>query len=180
MKKFLFPPALIAALAGIILLTGCGSAFYPMPEEEISSPAPAATRSDSPDSSYSHKAGNVVSVGGTVYNDGLAITFEKAENCRAYVSSSNDKKGIRLRFTVKNNASEDRRISSTDFSCYADGASCRMDYSIADMLVYTELSPGRSASGWLCFEVPVQAKAIEVEYELNWRTQEKAVFIVDL
>ncbi len=72
----------------------------------------------------------------------------------------------------------DTSISFYNFECYADGYNAEMYYGGDDDLSAT-LSPGRSTSGTLIFEVPENAEKIEVEYESNVWTQEKILFVFD-
>lgn len=69
-------------------------------------------------------------------------------------------------------------ISFYSFECYADGYSCDAYYGGDDDLSAT-LSAGRATSGYVYFEVPADAKEIEVEYETNFFTEEKITFVFE-
>ena len=86
---------------------------------------------------------------------------------------------IRLHFTVVNDTSSDQFISSIEFECYADGEACDSSIYGDDHLSAT-LSAGRKTSGYVYFEVPESAEAIEVEYETDIWSNKKAYFIVEL
>lgn len=90
-----------------------------------------------------------------------------AEGCTYYT----------LEFEFENLQDEDRQISVHDFSCYADGRSCprtlfRDDYLSAD------LPGGRKAKGTVTFEIPDQAKTVEVEYDTGHRGDDRVLFTV--
>ncbi len=53
-----------------------------------------------------------------------------------------------------------------------------MQYTGDDILSFGSLSSGRKISGYVYYEVPVNATSIEVEYETSFWTNKKAYFIV--
>ncbi len=119
-------------------------------------------------------------VGDVLSANGLEITYVKS----GYYTSDNDftqpaegKKVISLDFYCENTGSSDQNISSFDFSCFADGYDCQAYYG-ADSISAT-LSSGRTVSGSIFFEVPEDATAIEVEYEVNWISSERVKFIFE-
>lgn len=59
--------------------------------------------------------------------------------------------------------------------CFADGVSCDAAYFRDDNLSAT-LSAGRKAKGTVTFEVPLDAKIVEVEYLTNYWTSNRVVF----
>ena len=70
---------------------------------------------------------------------------------------------------------DDSSVTIYSFECYADGYNIDAYYGGDDQLSAT-LSPGRSTTGYLYFEVPQDAQQIEIEYEPNFLTQEKINF----
>ena len=67
-----------------------------------------------------------------------------------------------------------------DFDCYADGVACdRFLWSSDDSLSQSSISPGRKLQGYVCFEVPESAEAVELEYETSFWTQDKVIFVVE-
>jgi hypothetical protein len=68
-------------------------------------------------------------------------------------------------------------VSSFSFDCFADGSACDTVYYRDDDLSAT-ISPGRKAKGTVTFEVPDDAKVIEVEYEDNYWTSSRITFTV--
>ncbi|MBR5342815.1 MAG: DUF4352 domain-containing protein [Oscillospiraceae bacterium] len=75
-------------------------------------------------------------------------------------------KYIFLEFAFINNGKSDTSISFYSFEAYADGYNVEMFYGADDDLSAT-LSSGRSTVGKVFFEVPTDAKEIEIEYEPN-------------
>lgn len=89
------------------------------------------------------------------------------------------KKYIYLQFAFENiSKTNDTSISSNRFDCYADGYATEMYYGGSDTLSAT-LSAGRATTGYIYFEVPTDAKNIEVEYETNVFTEKKIKFIFE-
>ena len=124
---------------------------------------------------------NVYFVGDTLEYDNIEIKYVSAENWKGYDSYFAPKSGnkiIRLKFEIKNNGGTDLFISSYDFNCYADDTAAEAYYMADDDLSAT-VSSGRSASGYVYFEVPKDAEYTEVEYETNFWTSKKAIFVVE-
>ena len=116
------------------------------------------------------------------YNiDGLLITMKrKVKNYTDYDSVWNNPKDgnkyIKVVFEYVNNSDEDKYVSIYDFDCYADDANCDEVYIGDDDFINTNLSPGRNVKFPVYFEVPKNAKSIELEYK-NY-ADEKALFII--
>ena len=83
-------------------------------------------------------------------------------------------------FEFENTGKADRSVGSFEFQCYADGAVADSYYFSSDNTLQSvvTLSGGRKTSGYVYFEVPKNAKNIEIEYETNFWTDKKAVFEV--
>lgn len=121
-----------------------------------------------------------VHVGEKLDVDGLEINFVSAEDFvsdNEFIQPADGNKFIKLYFECKNNAKEDKYISTFEFKCYADDNSCDNGYYGDDDLSAT-ISSGRSAKGSVYFEVPADAERIEVEYETSFWTDKKAIFVV--
>lgn len=101
--------------------------------------------------------------------DGLKITLEKTEdyeNKDDFIQPENGRKFIRVYFNIKNETGTDKYISSYEFACYADDFKCEENIMGEDVTkLYGAISNGRSTQIYLCYEVPVNAKSIEVEYD---------------
>lgn len=124
---------------------------------------------------------NVVHVGETLNANEFKITYDSAEKWTSdnqFIQPGDGKQFIRLHFSVVNNTKSDQYVA--DFECYADGVKCEEHYTGDDTLFFDSISSGRKISGYVYFEVPVNAKEIEVEYEASLWTDKKAYFIVQL
>ena len=119
-------------------------------------------------------------VGDTLYVDGLEITYTGSNNYisdNQFIQPADGNKYIRLAFHVANKSDSDKSVSTFEFKCYADGYECQATYQDDDLSA--SLSKGRSADGAVYFEVPVDAKEIEVEYEVDWFNDKKVKFIFE-
>ena len=106
---------------------------------------------------------------------------KQAQDGKASLKSASAPKSgnkiVCLSFSVENVGSTDRHISYFDFECYADDAAAEAYYVVDDGLSAT-ISAGRKASGNVYFEVPKDAQSIEVEYETDFWSGNKAIFVV--
>lgn len=101
----------------------------------------------------------------------------KEEN--EYIQPKDGYKYIYLQFAFENTSEKsDDSISFYSFEGYADGYNVEMYYGGEEDLSAT-LSAGRTTTGYIYFEVPVDAKEIEVEYETNVFTEEKITFMYE-
>ncbi|MBR3179076.1 MAG: DUF4352 domain-containing protein [Clostridia bacterium] len=82
---------------------------------------------------------------------------------------------IFLKFAFINEGKSDFTVSYISFDAYADGYACDVHYDL-DKTISATLSAGRSTEGIVIYEVPVDAKDIEVEYEANIFTSSKIRF----
>ena len=109
---------------------------------------------------------------GQTYDDGsLEIKFKSAEDYNDYEDYEAPAKGnkvIRAYFEIKNTGNSEKGIGSWDFSCYADDETVEEWYCYADdaqeLESYVDLSKGRTAKGYIYYEVPKNAKSIDIEY----------------
>ncbi|MBQ7063760.1 MAG: DUF4352 domain-containing protein [Firmicutes bacterium] len=85
---------------------------------------------------------------------------------------------IFLKFAFINESKNDKSISSFSFECYADGYVQEAHY-FGDEELSASLSSGRQTMGMLFFEVPKDAKEIEVEYESNFFSDKKIRFLYE-
>lgn len=129
------------------------------------------------------KEDNVYHAGESFEANGLKITYEKAEKWESsnmFLQPKDGKMYIRLYITAENVSNTDRYISSFEFSCYADGVTADSSYVGDDTFSSDTLSKGRKTNGYIYFEVPKDAKDIEVEYETSFWTDKKAILKVEL
>lgn len=119
-------------------------------------------------------------VGDTLTTETLKITYTACEDFTGYSQYTAPKSGnkiVRLSFSVENIGSSDRFISYMDFKCYADDVAAESYYFADDELSAT-ISSGRKTTGCVYFEVPKDAQSIEVEYETDFWSGNKAIFVV--
>lgn len=124
-----------------------------------------------------------IHVGETLNVNELKITYDSVEKWisnNQFIQPADGKQYIRLHFSIANDTNADQYIGTFDFECYADGAKCDMLYTGDDTLSFDSISSGRKTSGYVYFEVPVNASEIEVEYETSFWSNKKAYFIVQL
>lgn len=124
-----------------------------------------------------------IAVGSAVSNDEVKISYKKCStNFTKYSQYADIKKGhkiVRAVFDFENISSSD--ISLNSFSCYADGEKCEEFYSVDDYSspVLETISAGRKlTNATVYFEVPKNAEKIELEYEADYWTGEKYIFII--
>lgn len=122
--------------------------------------------------------------GSVVTNDEVKINYKSSNtDFKSYSSYADVKKGykvIEAVFDFENITSYD--IVLDGFECYADGAKCERFYSVEDYTDpwYESLSAGRKLTDIkIYFEVPNNAESIELEYEADFWSSEKYIFIVE-
>lgn len=125
-----------------------------------------------------------LTVGSTFEKNGLKITVNDAN--LDYYQYINDEYGlyapadgkrlVMASFTFENTGKSDAYVSIYDFDCYADNTSCDQAFISDDNgFINSNISPGRNVSFQAYYEVPISAQAIELEYETNIWTNEKAI-----
>lgn len=83
-----------------------------------------------------------------------------------------------MQFEFENIGESDESVTSlTNWECYADGYSADQHFFDEDELD-GNLSPGKKAKGSVYFEVPKEAKEIKLEYETEFWSTKKIVFVV--
>lgn len=94
-----------------------------------------------------------------------------------FITPKEGNKFIQCELEFENIGDSDTSVSVFSFKCYADGAACDASYTDSD--ISATISAGRKASGTVTFEVPIDAKVIEIEYETNVWTSERIVLSVE-
>lgn len=121
-------------------------------------------------------------VGDTIEDGNMKIVFMSSGDYveeNEYMQPAEGKKYIFLQFAFENiSKTTDTSISFYSFECYADGYAAEMYYGGNDELS-ASLSAGRATTGYIYFEVPLEAEVIEVEYETNVFTEKKIKFIFE-
>ena len=124
----------------------------------------------------------VVTVGQSVTGDELKISFISADadakDLNKYSKPEEGNKVIRAEFKFENISDDD--VILDGFECYADDKKCELFYGGKDFASPTleSVSAGRSFTAIVYYEVPKDAKTIELEYEDNIWTDEKTIFQV--
>ncbi len=123
---------------------------------------------------------NKFNVGDVVETSNLRISFLSAGEWKSDNEFLQPKDGYmyyRMEFEFENIGDSDQTISSlVNWDCYADGYS--MDQSwIGDDQIDATISSGKKVKGAVYYEVPSDAKEIELEYKVNYFTQSKIIFI---
>ena len=120
-------------------------------------------------------------VGDSYSDGGVEYTFLSSgeyQSDNQFLQPGEGNKYIFIQVHVVNNSSNDETVSAFSFDGYADGYSVDQFYS-GDNTLSGTLSPGRSTSGYVYFEVPQTASEIEIEFTLNVFTKEKLIFVYE-
>lgn len=152
---------------------------------KISKNASAAENTSSDESSGDTKSG-VVELGDSFETGGLKIDFTKCEldfkvsdDKYELYKPAEGKKYISVSFKFENTGDDDKYVSVSDFDCYADNETCEQKIiSKVSDFINTNLSKGRTVSFDVIYEVPKDAKEIELEYEADFWTDEKVIIKV--
>lgn len=171
--------ALILAFA--VFALGSGESEGTADPKDTKAQEPAASEKAAATEKNSQNQRQEVRVGETLNVNDLKITYDSAEKWSSdnmFIQPADGKQFIRLHFSIANDMKSDQYVGAVDFECYADGAKCKMQYTGDDILSFGSLSSGRKISGYVYYEVPVNATSIEVEYETSFWTNKKAYFIV--
>ncbi len=180
-KKWWFWVIIVVVAIALFSAVGGGSDTPNTPADSgNTSQGEEVNTTKAPETTTSRKTN--FSVGETLNDGDLAITYAAAEVWTGYDDYSEPKAGnkiIRLKFEAVNNGDSDTVLDM--FDCYADDVAAESYYYGDESLeTFITLSSGRKTSGWIYFEVPENAQTIEVEYEVNMWSDEKVVFVVDL
>ena len=123
---------------------------------------------------------NEFKVGDIVETKDLKITFLSAGEYKSdneFLQPKDGNKYIKVEFEIENTGDSDQYITSWDFKCYADTYSVEQTWLDEGSLDAT-LSKGKKSKGSVFFEVPKDAKEITLEYETNFFSEDKIIFIV--
>lgn len=123
-----------------------------------------------------------IEAGNAVESNDLKITYISCDadykKYNSYIPPKNGNKIIRAEFEFENKSSVDQLISGAE--CYADDAKCDAYFGADDSSFSTAntVSPGRSVKASVYYEVPKDAKDIELEIAGNFWSNEKIIFVV--
>ncbi len=174
--------AVIIILIGIIASGGEDKPSVNTPSD--SGNAAASQQTDKDTSSIDNKENDLSQIkpGDVVTTKKVKVTYVSCDadytDYNSYIGPANGNKVIRAEMEFENISSGD--IFLTDFTCYADNKKCENYYGVNDYAspVLEKISSGRAFTGILYFEVPEDAKVIELETAFDWSNQ-KVVFIVE-
>lgn len=94
-----------------------------------------------------------------------------------FLPPNSGNKIVRAEFNIENISSTDQYVSG--FECYADNKKCDAYFGTDDAtLSFDSISSGRATTLILYYEVPKNAKEIEIEFEDNIWSNEKTKFII--
>lgn len=123
-----------------------------------------------------------VNVGDVLTTNTLKITYLACEDYTGYNEYLGPKDGykvVALKLEAENISSSDTYLSMFEFSCYADDVAMEEFIYGDDLFSSDVISSGRKMSGYIYFEVPKDAENIEVEYETDYWSSKKAIFVVE-
>lgn len=192
MKKLLSGIATVALVA-VFAFMALGSSSEGSSSKSTDTQSSDASKADNKEeqsskeeqtSEQQQEKDNTYNVGDTLDANGLKITMERAEEYSSdnqFIQPGDGNKYIRVFFNIKNESGSDKTVGSMDFDCYADGEACESQFFSESKLTSIDtISNNRSTKGYIYYEVPQNAKDIEIEYETSWWTSKKAIFKVTL
>ncbi len=177
---------ILAVIVGVILIIGIaagkgGESTDKGGKVEPIASGEAAQQEEAPETEAPKeekiKAGNAVST------DDLKVSYVSCDTnytkYSEYMKPDGGNKVVRAEFKFENISGSDVSLSS--FECYADDKKCDEFYGPNDYASPTleSVSPGRSFDAVIYFQVPEGAKSIELEYEDNFWSNEKIVFVIE-
>lgn len=118
-------------------------------------------------------------VGDVVETSDLKISFlSVSEYKEEYLEPKDGCVYYRMEFEFENIGDSDTTISSMmNWTCYADDYSVDQAW-VGDDQIDATLSPGKKVKGGVYFEVPSDANSVTLEYETNFWSEDKVIFIV--
>ncbi|MCR5793393.1 MAG: DUF4352 domain-containing protein [Lachnospiraceae bacterium] len=148
-------------------------------KEEVSKEEEKTEETEEP-AAESEEVKSEYHVGDTLKDGDLSIVYAasgeyKEEN--EYMQPAEGNKLVFIKLSFENQGDSDVSVSSYSFHGYADGYEVETHYTDDDFSA--TLSKGRTTEGVVVFEVPKDAKAIEIEYDTNVFTDEKLKLIYD-
>lgn len=171
---------IVVALIIIAAISSGGDSDKPSDSNPQKVDGNSNENNESTESSSNNEASNIFKVGDVVETSNLRISFLSAGEWTSDNQFLQPKEGYiyyRMEFEFENIGSSDQTISSLlNWNCYADGYS--MDQSwVGDDQIDATISSGKKVKGAVYYEVPANAEKIELEYNVNYFTQSKIVFV---
>lgn len=124
---------------------------------------------------------NEFAVGDIVETSNLRITFLAAgeyDSDNEFIEPKEGHVFYRAEFEFENISDSDQALSSLmDWGCYADDYSMDQAW-VGDDTIDTTLSPGKKVKGSVYYEIPSDASKIVIEYNTNFWSEDKVLFLV--
>ncbi len=183
-KKRLIIFGVIAAVIVVIIIASSGGSSSDDKNKVESVNGASQTQSTDSKSDESTTSGNQKIAAGqaiTIDNE-LKISYLECntnfKKYNEYLAPSKGKKVISATFKIENVSDTDQYIDT--INCYADDKKCDEFYGVDDYdnPFFDSISAGRNIEGTVYFEVPSNAKEVELEFESDFWTSEKVAFVV--
>ncbi len=183
-KRLIFLAIIVVLVIGIIAIAGSGGdSKGPKVEKVTQSSDNKSTEPAESTEGTDAAVPDVIEAGTAITDDWYKITYVSCDpDYKGYDKYSSPEKGnkvIRAVFLIENISQSDNSIGGMD--CYADGNKCESfifgadDYNSPTL---ETISPGRKFKGIVYYEVPADAKEIEIEMEIDFWDEEKLVFAI--
>lgn len=176
--------SIVAILIFLIFAFAFGSNKNSENKEETQKTGTVETKSESDVEEKPENSANEQTeflVGDIVETKELKISFLSAGEYTSdneFIQPKDGNVFYRMEFEFENISDSDQTISSMmNWECYADDYSVEQSW-IGDDQIDATLSPGKKVKGAVYFEVPAGAENIVLEFETNFWTEEKIVFVV--
>lgn len=176
---------ILIVFAAIIALGIIASALGDEDSKEEAQPAQkeaVANTAESKEPEVPEEPSNIFYVGDVVEAKDCKISYLSAKEYETGNDFLQPKDGYiyyQMEFEFENTDDSDLALSSMlEWTCYAD------DYKVDQAWIGDEngldgsVSPGKKAKGAIYFEVPADAESIELQYETNFWSEDKIIFIV--
>lgn len=125
---------------------------------------------------------NTFIVGDTVETEDCKISFLSAgeyDTGNEYLQPKDGYVFYQAEFEFENTGDSDLALSSMlGWECYADGYMVDQTWIGDENGLDGSISSGKKAKGSVYFEVPADAESVELEYETNFWTEDKVIFIL--
>lgn len=125
---------------------------------------------------------NVYSVGDIIEDKNYKLTFISAKKYvsdNQFITPSENTEFWKMEFEFENIGSQDITLSSMlGWTCYADNYTANQKFIDMDNDLSGTISTGKHLKGCIFFEIPKNAKSIELEYKDNFLLDKKITFKV--
>ena len=140
-----------------------------------------AKEGDEKDTAETSSAQTEYRVGDILQTSDFKIVYVASgeyEEANEFLKPDEGKKYVYIKLYVENTTSDDHNISYYDFDGFADGYAVDMYYGAEPELSAT-LSPGRTTTGVIAFEVSNDTESVEIEYEYDFFNDGRVTFIYE-